>query len=95
MGQLFNELNKALAQALEAALHWTDCLVGSAQSRCKRYISITKWEWYDKENIYNDYVNLPRTGSNNLFSIDITKTVAVTFSVRRSLEKWMVEENEW
>lgn len=35
MGQLFNELNKALAQALEAALHWPDCLVGSAQSRCK------------------------------------------------------------
>ncbi len=95
MGQLFNELNKALAWALEAALHWTDCLVGRTQSRCKRYISITKWEWYDKENVYNDYVNLSRTGSNNLFSIDVTETVAVTFSVRRSLEKWMVEENEW
>lgn len=77
MGQLFNELNKAVAQALQAALQWTDCLVASAQSTY--FISITKWERYDKHNIYNDYVNLPRTGFNNPGCIDNTE--AFTFSV--------------
>ncbi len=94
MGQLFNELNKALAQALEAALHWADFLVGSARSRCKHYISITKWERYDRENIYNDYGNLPHTDSNNLFSLDATKTVDVTFAVHHSLEKQIDKKNK-
>lgn len=67
MEQLFNELNKAMAWALEAAIQWTHCFVSSAQSRCKRYISITKWERYNKEHIDDDHGNLSQTGSNKLF----------------------------
>lgn len=95
MGRLFNELNKALGLALEAALPWTDYLVASAQNRCKCYIYIKKWERYYKENIYNNYVNQPRTDSNNLFSREGTKTAAAAFSVQCSLEKLMEEDNEW
>ena len=74
MGQLFNELNKAVALALEAApsLNRLPCRF----SRCKHDIC-------NEENIYFDYyVNLPRTS----FSTDVTKTVAVTFSGQHSLE---------
>lgn len=71
MGQLFNELNKASAAALEAALGWTDCLVASTQSRCKHCISITNCGagQRGRDLLRDDYVNVSQAPSNNRFYI--------------------------